>query len=182
MEGLTGDEIRQKIEEISKQSAELYQQRVALEQELARRDAQGRGEVLSLALVHPNFEVSVGGHLFLSIRVPDGDWIQEDLEAQNLVAKVDRALQDRAVPSSRSMCEVTLFGHEFTVTFERPFVRIEPSRRAMTADEKTTAWRALLEGTSSRLEGDWSSRYLFEKLDELLPIAREIVHRTPKES
>lgn len=88
LSSLSEEAIKVKLAELTTQTHALFTERVLLEQEVGRRKVAERGTTLEKMLVHDRFGAHVRVDVWLEIRIPDSDWIEDDYEAQDLAHTV----------------------------------------------------------------------------------------------
>lgn len=112
LSSLSEESLRAQLDELTTRSNAIYKERTALEQEVIRRKVSERGDLLEKVLAHGSFGTSVRVEAWLDIRLPDGDWIEHDYEAQDLSHAASRDFN--GTPASGSTFMVEFRGHKFS--------------------------------------------------------------------
>lgn len=81
---LTEAQIKLSLDVLHIKGKEIHDQRKALEDEQKRRMGSVRAGIFSRMLGHANFGASFFAKVTFRIRIPDGDWIEGDSEAEDL--------------------------------------------------------------------------------------------------
>lgn len=156
---LSEAEIMTRLTDIKAQSILFYREQEALNAELAKRASAERGAVFEEMLFNEHFGQRFDVQVSFRLRVPDGDWIEESPDAQDLVGKTYLFKEGT----------MTFRGHDFRVSYPDEHIHVVPN----TSLRDEAAWKALLSALGPRLDR-FSVKWALDSVDVLCGLLRAL--------
>lgn len=141
---LTDAQIKMSFDALYAKGKEIHDQRKALEDEQRRRQGATRAGVFTRMMGHQNFSSDFFGKVSFRIRIPDGDWIEGNREAEDLKGEAIDLFKNGPM---------TLNGFLYDVSYDGSYIHVTPH------DPKSAdAWTNLISAAPNfnRFNTKWS--------------------------